>query len=110
MHIILVETTSVRGFDIVEEMAEAGIEITFVAQDVQRHLALHDPAKVARATRLVEVPQLGEGCDLAALLAGRWGPSPPDGVICRDEVFAPDVARLTSALGLRGESEATARR
>ena len=31
MHIILIETTSVRGFDIVKSLAESGVEVTFVA-------------------------------------------------------------------------------
>lgn len=108
MHIVLVETTAVCGFDIVEEMANAGIEVSFVAQDINRHLTLHGPSKVARAARLIGVPELGQPCDLAALLRDRLGPNKPDGVICRDEIFARDVANLTQAYGLPGESDATA--
>lgn len=108
MHIVLVETTAVCGFDIVEEMVNAGIEVSFVAQDLKRHLALHDPAKVKRAARLIEVPELGQPCDLATLLRDKLGPNKPDGVICRDEIFARDVANLTQAYGLPGESDATA--
>lgn len=108
MHIVLIETTLVHGFDIVEEMADAGIEVSFVAQDMKRHLALHDPAKVARAARLIEVPELGQPCDLAAILRDKLGSHKPDGVICRYENFSRDVANLTQAYGLPGESDATA--
>jgi formate-dependent phosphoribosylglycinamide formyltransferase (GAR transformylase) len=110
MHILLVETTSVRGFDIVEEMADAGIEVSFLARNLAQALAPHDPAQVARAARLVEAPELGRDIDLATLLEGRLGPNRLDGVICREEACLRDVARLTTALGLPGESEETARR
>lgn len=109
MHIVLIETTAPRGFEIVGEMADAGIEVTFVAQDMKRHMAQNNPALLERAARLVEVPELGQAGDLAALLRHRWGPHTPDGVICRKEIFARDVAQLTTALGLRGESPSTAR-
>ncbi|KVX96687.1 hypothetical protein [Burkholderia ubonensis] len=63
---------------------------------------------MARAARLIEVPELGEDIDLCAALSGRLGPNRPDGVICRRGSFAPDVARLTSGLGVPGETRATA--
>ncbi|MCX4162801.1 MULTISPECIES: ATP-grasp domain-containing protein [Paraburkholderia] len=108
MHIVLVETTSVRGFDCVAEMVDAGIEVTFVAQNLQAHRAVQDAAQMARATRLIEVPELGQDANLYALLRERWGPSCPDGVICRRESFALEVAGLTEALGVPGETRATA--
>ncbi|RQS16020.1 ATP-grasp domain-containing protein [Burkholderia sp. Bp9002] len=108
MHIVLVETPFVRGFDCVAEMADAGIEVSFVAQNLAAHAAVQDAAHMARAARLIEVPELGEDIDLCAALSGRLGPNRPDGVICRRGSFAPDVARLTSGLGVRGETRATA--
>jgi biotin carboxylase len=108
LHILLIESTWVRGFDIVEEMADAGIEVTFVSEDLARYRKAVDPARLARAARLVEVPTLGDGADLHALLRERWGPRPPDGVICRSQHHACEIAALTRTLGLRGESAATA--
>ncbi|WP_080406449.1 ATP-grasp domain-containing protein [Burkholderia ubonensis] len=108
MHIVLVETPFVRGFDCVAEMADAGIEVSFVAQNLAAHAAVQDAAQMARAARLIEVPELGEDIDLCAALSGRLGPNRPDGVNCRRGSFAPDVARLTSGLGVPGETRATA--
>jgi len=108
LHILLVETTWVRGFDIVDELADAGVEVSFVSQDLARHRSLVAPAQLARAARLIEMPELGQGVDLHALLRERWGPKPPDGVICRIQHYATEIAQLTRALGLPGESPATA--
>jgi len=108
LHILLVETTWVRGFDIVEELVDAGVEVSFVTQDLARHRALVAPAQLARAARLIELPELGQGADLHALLRDNWGPKPPDGVICRIQHYATEIAQLTRALGLPGESPATA--
>lgn len=108
MHIVLVETTSVRGFDCVAEMADAGIEVSFVTQNLAAHKAGQDAAQMAPAARLIEVPELGQDIDLHAALQGRLGPNRPDGVICRRESFAREVAGLTEALGLPGETRATA--
>ncbi|MEW1869963.1 ATP-grasp domain-containing protein [Streptomyces caelestis] len=108
MHIVLVETASVRGFDMVAEMADAGIEVSFVTGDLDAYRGKPGFELSSRAARVVEVPSPDRG-GLAGRLRGRLGPTPVDGVICRDEVYAFAVARLARHLGVPHESPATAR-
>ncbi|GAA4804312.1 ATP-grasp domain-containing protein [Streptomyces ziwulingensis] len=108
MHIVLVETTSVRGFDMVAEMADAGIEVSFVTGDLDAYRGKPGFEPAARAARLVEVETPAAG-RLAERLRGRLGPHRPDGVICRDEVYPFAVAELARDLGLPHESVAAAR-
>ncbi|WP_319129718.1 ATP-grasp domain-containing protein [Streptomyces europaeiscabiei] len=108
MHIVLVETASVRGFDMIAEMADSGIEVSFVTETLDAHRKNPGFELSARAARIVEVPHLARGV-LADRLRGRLGPLPPDGVICRDEVHLPAAAELARDLGLPHESPSAAR-
>ncbi|MEV8124678.1 ATP-grasp domain-containing protein [Streptomyces sp. NPDC085944] len=108
MHIVLVETTSVRGFDMVAEMADAGVEVSFVTGNLDSYRGNPGFELASRAARLVEVANPAAG-RLAERLRGRLGPTRPDGVICRDEVHPFAVAELARDLGLPHESVAAAR-
>ncbi|MEV5989552.1 ATP-grasp domain-containing protein [Streptomyces sp. NPDC052051] len=108
MHIVLVETTLVRGFDMVAEMADSGIEVSFVTGDLDAYRGMQGFELSSRAARIVEVPSLAAG-NLAERLRGRLGPTPPDGVIGRDEVYPFAVAELARDLGVPHESVAAAR-
>ncbi|MEU0031191.1 ATP-grasp domain-containing protein [Streptomyces sp. NPDC006335] len=108
MHIVLVETTSVRGFDMVAEMADSGIEVSFVTANLDAYRGKPGFDLSSRAARIIEVPSLARG-QLADRLRGRLGPTPVDGVIGRDEVYPFAVAELARDLGLPHESLATAR-
>ncbi|MGW3031449.1 ATP-grasp domain-containing protein [Streptomyces sp. NPDC001178] len=108
MHIVLVETTSVRGFDMVAEMADSGIEVSFVSGNLAAYRGKPGFELASRAARLVEVENLAAG-NLAERLRGKLGPTPPDGVIGRDEVYPFAVAELARDLGLPHESLETAR-
>ncbi|WP_409109822.1 ATP-grasp domain-containing protein [Streptomyces europaeiscabiei] len=108
VHIVLVETASVRGFDMIAEMADSGIEVSFVTETLDAHRKNPGFELSARAARIVEVPHLARGV-LADRLRGRLGPLPPDGVICRDEVHLPAAAELARDLGLPHESPSAAR-
>ncbi|WP_328543758.1 ATP-grasp domain-containing protein [Streptomyces europaeiscabiei] len=108
MHIVLVETASVRGFDMIAEMADSGIEVSFVTETLDAHRKNPGFELSARAARIVEVPHLARGV-LADRLRGRLGPLAPDGVICRDEVHLPAAAALARDLGLPHESLSAAR-
>ncbi|MFE1589538.1 ATP-grasp domain-containing protein [Streptomyces sp. NPDC058737] len=108
MHIVLVETTSVRGFDMVAEMADAGVEVSFVTGNLDAYRGSPGFESASRAARLVEVANPAAG-RLAERLRGRLGPTRPDGVICRDEVHPFAVAELARDLGLPHESVAAAR-
>ncbi|MFD5969046.1 ATP-grasp domain-containing protein [Streptomyces sp. NPDC060311] len=108
MHIVLVETTSVRGFDMVAEMADAGVEVSFVTGNLDAYRGNPGFELASRAARLVEVSHPAAG-RLAERLRGRLGPTRPDGVICRDEVHPFAVAELARDLGLPHESVAAAR-
>ncbi|MEV4944008.1 ATP-grasp domain-containing protein [Streptomyces zaomyceticus] len=104
MHIILIETTSVRGFDIVKSLAEAGVEVTFVADTMDFFRGDLGYENVSYATRVVEVPGLAEAWDLAERLEGAIGPVPPDGVICRVEDYLPVASELARTWGLPHDS------
>ncbi|MEV0844549.1 ATP-grasp domain-containing protein [Streptomyces sp. NPDC049954] len=108
MHIVLVETTSVRGFDMVAEMADSGIEVSFVTGNLDAYRGKPGFELSSRAARVVEVDSPGAG-HLAERLRGRLGPRRPDGVIGRDEVYPFAVAELARDLGLPHESVAAAR-
>lgn len=103
------ETSSVRGFDIVEEMVEAGIEVTFVSENPDGYLGKPGAEKISLVARTVAVPGLAGADDLADRLRGRLGDVPPDGVVCRDEVFLHAAACLARDLGLPHEDLETAR-
>lgn len=104
MHIILIETTSVRGFDIVKALAESGVEVTFVADDMGFFRGDLGFEHVSYATRVVEVPGLAEAWDLAERLEGRIGPNPVDGVICRVEDYLAVGSCLARSWGLPHDS------
>lgn len=104
MHIILIETTSVRGFDIVKSLAESGVEVTFVADTMDFFRGDLGYENVSYATRVVEVPGLAEAWDLAERLEGAIGPVPPDGVICRVEDYLPVASELARTWGLPHDS------
>ncbi|MFD7838338.1 ATP-grasp domain-containing protein [Streptomyces sp. NPDC059761] len=109
MHVVLLETAYVRGFDVVADMADDGIEVTFVTERLDAYRANAGFGLLERAARVVEVPDLSGGQDLAALLRGRLGPHPVDGVICRDENLLHGAARFARELGLPHESLEAAR-
>ncbi|MET9323163.1 ATP-grasp domain-containing protein [Streptomyces sp. NPDC003038] len=109
MHVVLLETASIRGFDIVAEMADDGIEVSFVTERLDAYRGKPGFELIARAARVVEVPELAGCQDLAARLDGRLGPHRPDGVICRDEVHLHSAALLARDLGLPYESLEAAR-
>jgi biotin carboxylase len=108
VHIVLVETTSVRGFDMVAEMADSGIEVSFVTGNLDAYRGKPGFELSSRAARVIEVPSLARG-GLADRLRGRLGPTPVDGVIGRDEVYPFAVAELARDLGVPHELPATAR-
>ncbi|MGC9542823.1 ATP-grasp domain-containing protein [Streptomyces sp. UG1] len=108
MHIVLVETTSVRGFDMVAEMADSGIEVSFVTGNLDAYRGKPGFELSSRAARIIEVPSPARG-GLADRLRGRLGSTPVDGVIGRDEVYPFAVAELARDLGVPHESPATAR-
>ncbi|MFI5619694.1 acetyl-CoA carboxylase biotin carboxylase subunit family protein [Streptomyces sp. NPDC051567] len=109
MHVVLLETATVRGFDLVAEMADDGIEVSFVTRRLDAYRGRPGFELIARATRVVEVPELAGRHDLAALLRGRLGPHRPDGVICRADASLHSAAVFARALGLPHESPDTAR-
>jgi len=109
LHIILVETSSVRGFDIVAEMVEAGIEVTFVSENPDGYLGKPGAEKISLCARKITVPGLAGADDLAVRLRGQLGDVPPSGVICRDEVFLHSAACLGRDLGVPHEDLETAR-
>ncbi|WP_158708560.1 ATP-grasp domain-containing protein [Streptomyces sp. NRRL S-244] len=109
MHVVLLETAYVRGFDVVADMADDGIEVTFVTERLDAYRANAGFELLERAARVVEVADLSGGHDLAALLRGRLGPNPVDGVICRDENLLHGAARFARDLGLPHESLEAAR-
>ncbi|WP_078860987.1 ATP-grasp domain-containing protein [Streptomyces sp. NRRL F-2747] len=109
MHVVLLETAYVRGFDVVADMADDGIEVTFVTERLDAYRANAGFELLARAARVVEVPDLAGGRDLAARLQGRLGPNPVDGVICRDENLLHGAALFARDLGLPHESAEAAR-
>ncbi|MEV6580661.1 hypothetical protein AB0M92_21120 [Streptomyces sp. NPDC051582] len=90
-------------------MADDGIEVTFVTERLDAYRANAGFDLIERAARVVEVPDLSGGHDLAALLRGRLGPHPVDGVICRDENLLHGAARFARDLGLPHESLEAAR-
>lgn len=92
----------------IAEMADSGIEVSFVTETLDAHRKNPGFELSARAARIVEVPRLAQGV-LADRLHGRLGPLPPDGVICRDEVHLPAAAGLARDLGLPHESLPAAR-
>ncbi|RTL13147.1 MAG: ATP-grasp domain-containing protein [Neisseriaceae bacterium] len=109
MHIILVETTLVRGFDIIEEMLQAGIEVTFIAQNMKDYFEKFGQYNINKLTNFIEIPELGNSCNLAQIIQTKIGDKRIDGVICRNEAFLDDVAKLTKAYNLPGETLDTAR-
>ncbi|MCX4696581.1 ATP-grasp domain-containing protein [Streptomyces sp. NBC_01408] len=109
MHVVLLETASIRGFDIVAELADDGIEVSFVTERLDAYRGKPGFELISRAARVVEVPELAGCQDLATLLHGRLGPHRPDGVICRDEVHLHSAALLARDLGLPHESLQAAR-
>ncbi|MHB9864570.1 hypothetical protein [Streptomyces sp. YIM S03343] len=116
VHIVLVGTASARGFDMVAEMAGAGIEVTFVTADLDARREDPGFGLCAQTARLVEVSLTPDGTPgstrdspLVDRLHGRLGPVPPDGVICLDDGHREAAAGLARDLGLPHESLETAR-
>ncbi|MEJ1199876.1 MULTISPECIES: ATP-grasp domain-containing protein [unclassified Streptomyces] len=107
MHVILVETSSVRGFDCVQEMVEAGVEVTFLSGDLSGYRAKPGAELMSAATRTIEIPGLSSVTDLADQLEGRLGDNPVTGVICREEAHAYVSACLARDLGLPHEDPET---
>lgn len=108
MHVILVETSSVRGFDCVREMVDAGTEVTFLSADLGSYRGKPGAELMSYAARTIEVPGLAEAKDLAGQLKGRLGPTPVSGVVCREEAHAHVAACLARDLGLPHEDPDTA--
>lgn len=109
MHVVLLETSYVRGFDVVAEMADDGVEVSFVTARLDAYRANPGFDLIERAARVVEVPDLADRQDLTALLRGRLGPTPVDGVICRDDTLPYAAAQFARDLGLPHESLEAAR-
>lgn len=107
MHIILVETSSVRGFDCVKEMTDVGVEVTFLSSDLMEYRGKPGAEFMAAATRTIEIPGLSSAHDLAGKLAGQLGTNPVTGVICREEAHAYVSACLARDLGLPHEDPET---
>jgi biotin carboxylase len=76
----MLETTVPRGFHHLTVLAEAGVETTFVTEDLTRYASVPGYAERRNATRIVQVPSIGEG--LADQLREDLGAKPVDGVLC----------------------------
>ncbi|MFD3698154.1 acetyl-CoA carboxylase biotin carboxylase subunit family protein [Streptomyces sp. NPDC058646] len=90
-------------------MADEGIEVSFVTERLDAYRGKPGFELIARAARVVEVPELAGCQDLAAKLHDRLGPHRPDGIICRDEVHLHSAALFARDLGLPHESLEAAR-
>ncbi|HEX5567083.1 MAG TPA: hypothetical protein VFY14_09210, partial [Streptomyces sp.] len=68
MHILMVETTRPRGFDYLEEMVAAGIEVTFLTEDLDGYADTQGFERHKLAARVIEVPGLRSREDVAPLV------------------------------------------
>ncbi|WP_336053991.1 ATP-grasp domain-containing protein [Streptomyces sp. CA2R101] len=109
MHIILVETSRPCGFDLVEQLAKEGVEVTFLTEELLGYADTRGFARHELAARVIEIPGLRHREDLAKHLRGRLGPHAPDGVLCVRDEFLVAAACLARDLGLPSEPVATVR-
>jgi biotin carboxylase len=109
MHIIMVETSRPCGFDYVEELAAAGVEVTFLTESLRGYADTQGFARHKLAARVIEVPGLRHQEDLAASIREQLGPSSPDGVLCVLDEFLIAAACLARDLGLPHEPVSTVR-
>ncbi|MFD7258048.1 ATP-grasp domain-containing protein [Streptomyces sp. NPDC059874] len=90
-------------------MADDGIEVSFVTASLDVYRANPGFELIERAARVVEVPDLADCQDLTSRLRGLLGPTPVDGVICRDDNLHHRAALFARDLGVPHESPETAR-
>ncbi|MFI0915494.1 ATP-grasp domain-containing protein [Streptomyces abikoensis] len=109
MHIILVEASRPCGFDYIEELAAAGIEVTFLTENLRGYADTRGFARHELAARVIEVPGLRHREDLAASVREQLGPHSPDGVLCVRDEFLVAAACLARDLGLPHEPVSTVR-
>ncbi|WP_069812731.1 ATP-grasp domain-containing protein [Streptomyces sp. TP-A0874] len=109
MHILMVETTRPRGFDYLEELAAAGMEVSFLTEDLGGYAGTQGFERHKLAARVVELPELRRGEGLVPLLRDRLGPHPVDGVLCVLDDFLIAAACLARDLGVPHERVETVR-
>ncbi|MDH6129702.1 ATP-grasp domain-containing protein [Kitasatospora sp. GP82] len=109
MHIVMLEVALARGFAYLEDLSDAGIEVSLVVRSLDAYAGAADFQGHKRATRIIEVPDTEQAEDLAGRIRDRLGPNPPDGVFCVTERCMPAAARLARDLGVPHESVETVR-
>ena len=105
MHIVMLETTVPRGFHHLTTLAEAGVETTFVTENLARYATVPGYDEHRNATRIVQVPSTGDG--LADRLRARLGPKLIDGVLCVHDQYVVAANRLARDLGTPHEPPET---
>ncbi|MEU1624753.1 ATP-grasp domain-containing protein [Streptomyces sp. NPDC020096] len=103
MHIVMLEVALSRGFDYLDDLVDAGVEVSLVVKNLAAYADTPGFARHRRAGRVIEVPETEGALDLAERIRGRLGPTPPDGVFCVTERCIPAAAHLARGLGLPGE-------
>jgi biotin carboxylase len=108
VHILLLETTRYRGFDVVTELARHGVAVSFVTTDLDFYRDKPGFGGHTAARRIVPVPGLDAG-DLVPAVRAALAEDPPDGVLCLTDAPLIAAAELAGALGLPHESVETLR-
>ncbi|GAA1914685.1 ATP-grasp domain-containing protein [Streptantibioticus ferralitis] len=103
MHIVMLEVALSRGFDYLDDLVDAGVEVSLVVKSLAGYADAPGFARHRRAARVIEVPETEGARDLAEQIRGRLGPNPPDGVFCVTERCIPAAAHLARGLGVPGE-------
>ncbi|WP_269859324.1 ATP-grasp domain-containing protein [Streptomyces sp. RPT161] len=107
MHIVMLEVALSRGFDYLDDLVDAGVEVSLVVKSLAAYAGSPGFERHRRAARVIEVPETEGVADLADQIRDRLGPTPPDGVFCVTERCVPAAAQLARDLGLPGEAVET---
>ncbi len=105
----MVETNRPRGFDYLEELVAAGVEVSFLTESLDDYADIQGFERHKLAARVIEVRELRSREDISPLLRGRLGPRPLDGVLCFRDEFLVAAACLARDLGLPHEPVSTVR-
>ncbi|BAJ31643.1 MULTISPECIES: ATP-grasp domain-containing protein [Kitasatospora] len=104
MHIVMLEVALTRGFGFVDDLVDAGAEVSVIVEDLRVYAGVPGFENRHRAARIIEVPSTRDVLDLAGSVRDRLGPNPVDGVVCVTEHCMPTAAALARDLGVPGES------